>query len=178
MAFLAAVTIPQMIMGGVMAVGTAMSVAGSIAQGKAQSEGYKAQANAARYNQDVANQNAQAVRQAGSYQEAQQRIKNQKLMGQQEAAYGASGAVINDGSPLEVMAETASMMERDIHAQRYNTEIQARRYESQAGQYGFEASRDMSMSSYPVTAGYMTAGTTLLGNAYKYLSDSSLTKLK
>ena len=145
-------------------LGAGVGAVSSIAQGSAQSAALKSQSNAARYNQSVAEMNANAIRQSGAYQEQMQRDKNRRLIGAQKVGYGKAGVTM-EGTPLEVMADTASEQEQDIIANRYNTNIAAWRAESQAGQFGFEASRDTAMAGTSTTAGYLGAGTTLLTGA-------------
>ena len=142
-------------------LGTGLGVISSIRQGSAQAAALKSQAAGARYNQQVAEMNAQSVERARDYQTQLQREKNQRLLGAQKVGYG-KGGVTMEGTPLEVMADTASDQEKDIIAQRYNYDIQSWRYRSQGGQYGFEADRSMSMAGGATTAGYLGAGTTLL----------------
>ena len=146
--------------------GAAMSAVGSIQQGQAQSASLKAQAEAARYNQNVANQNAQMVMQSQAYNEQIQREKNQRLLASQKAAYGKAGVTMA-GSPLDVQADTTFMMEQDILSSRYNAQIKSWQYQSQAGLMGLEASQYSRMSQYPVVGGYLGAGSTLLTGAAK-----------
>ena len=144
--------------------GAGLGAISAIRQGSAQSAALRSQANAARYNQQVAEMNANAVKASGAYAEQIQREKNQRLIGSQKTGFAKSGVTL-EGTPLDVMASTASDQEKDIIAQRYNTDIQAWRYRAQGAQYGYEASRDVSMSSGPITAGYIGAGSTLLTGA-------------
>ena len=146
---------------GVGLLGSGVGAISSIRQGSAQAAALKSQAAGARYNQQVAEMNAQSVERARDYQTQLQREKNQRLLGAQKVGYG-KGGVTMEGTPLEVMADTASDQEKDIIAQRYNYDIQSWRYRSQAGQYGFEADRSTSMATGATTAGYFGAGTTLL----------------
>lgn len=156
-------------------VGTGMSVVGGIAQGQQQSAAYKAQAQAARYNQDVALQsaraaelNAQGVERSREYWTEQQRRKQLQLLGKQAAGYGAAG-VMMEGSPLEIMADTAAQQEKEILVGRYNYDVEAAnyrnqgaRYTSQAGFYDYESERQSGLAGYAQTAGYLKAGTALL----------------
>jgi len=141
----------------------------AINSANAQAAGLRNQAAAARYNQQVAGQNAEAVRAAGEVAEEQQRKKNVRLLGAQQAMYAGSGVTL-EGTPLEVMAQTAGDMEFDILASRYNTEVQARRWESQGRFYGFEADRSLSMADNAGAAGILGAGTTILTGASRALS--------
>jgi len=146
--------------------GGGVSGISSILGGFAQSSAMKSQAEAARYNQAVALQNAEAVRKAGDYEREKLQRKQAQLRGTVEANVGASGVEMA-GTPLDVMAENAYWAEKDLIAQKYNTETQAGRFQSQAANYGFEADRNESMSGLPILQGFMGAGSTLLGTAYK-----------
>lgn len=150
-------------------LGTGIGAISAIRQGSAQSAALRSQAGAARYNQTVAEMNAQAVLNAGAYREKIQREKNKRLLASQQTGF-AKGGVTMEGTPLEVMADTAADQERDIIAERYNTNIQAWRFRSQAQQFGFESSRDLSMASGPETAGWIGAGSTLLTGAGRALA--------
>jgi len=63
----------------------------------------------------------------------EQRLKREKrlMLGKMRAGYGAAGVTL-EGSPLEVLSDTASQFERDISISRYN--VAAKR-----GVYGYEA---------------------------------------
>jgi hypothetical protein len=168
--------------------GLGMSVVSSISQGRqqqaaaaaaaagqrqawaAQQQAYNDQAEAARRNQQTAEENARATEQAGAWEVEKARIKALRLKGSQEAGYGKAGVLL-EGSPLEVMAETAELEELDILATTYNYDVQARRYRSQGDMYDFEAQRQVRMGSLPFNEpaipnygaqGYLKAGTSLL----------------
>ena len=80
--------------------GTGLSAYGSYAQGKAA----KAEA---RYNQQVANQNAAALEQKTQFDQMRQQKRGQSIMGSLRAKLGASGAMMTEGAPLAVVAEQA-----------------------------------------------------------------------
>jgi len=160
----------------VMAVaGTGMAVISSIQQGqaqsqaaKAQSRAYASQAEASRRNAETSRQNAEYIRQAGAIEEQKQREKGLRLLGTQAALFGKAG-VTNEGTPLEVMADTAGQLEKDALTTRYNYWIKSQRALSEAGQYDFMGNRSTDMAGFAdqsagfaSTAGYMKAGTTLL----------------
>jgi hypothetical protein len=144
--------------------GAGLTAFSSIKSGMEQSEAMKAQAEGARYNQRVAEQNALATEQAGAFAERQARLKAIRLGGTQAASYAKAG-VLPEGSPLDVMAETAMLEEQDILATRYNYQVQASRYRSQAGFYGYEAQRQDALSGSPILGGFLKAGTSLLTTA-------------
>jgi hypothetical protein len=146
----------------------------------------EAQAQNLEYNQEVAERNAATARTAGEAQGRQLRLKQARLAGSVAAGYGGSGVTMA-GTPLEVMNENTRLMENDLLTQRYNTEVQAGGFDTQAKQLGWEAGVTRSMggsaasfyntaASYygdqaagATTAGWMGAGSTLLGGAYKFM---------
>lgn len=168
------------------AVSTAVGVGGSIMSGIGQ-------ANAAAANAKAAQANAAATRQAGEAaarqaqvnadiqaqvtreNERRMRVRQEKLLASQEVGYAKSGVML-EGTPLEVMADTAAQTELDILQERwkgniaeqnlrqgarttlYNSEIEAGRWESRGALFEAEGSRGM-------TAGLVGAGTTLLNGA-------------
>ncbi len=141
--------------------GLGLSMYSSVKSGEQQKAAYEAQAEGARYNQSVAEANALGTEQAGAFAEQQARLKALRLQGTQAVGFAKTGVLL-EGSPLDVMAETAALEEQDILATRYNYGVQAARYRSQAGFYGYEAQRQDNISGYPVQAGILKAGTSLL----------------
>lgn len=145
------------------AVSTAVGVYSSIRQGKAAQAQADYQAKVAKQNQDLAEQQASAERMAG-YEEAQAtRRRAAQVIGSQRAAAGASGAVVDFGSNLDLQADTAANAELDaINAYNkgidsaYNSQIQAWNYGQQATAY--EASGQAAKN-----AGYLNAASTALG---------------
>ncbi|MPZ43949.1 MAG: hypothetical protein GEV05_11180 [Betaproteobacteria bacterium] len=97
--------------------GTAFSVAGAIS-------GASSQANAAKYNAQVAERNAQVSR-AGAAADAQtlDRRARQRI-GAARAAYGAAGVDL-EGSPLDVLEQSAAEAEMDKMNILYKGELQA-----------------------------------------------------
>lgn len=175
MPFLAGVSTATILATTAAVAGAGMTALSSIASGnqqaaaaKAQAQGLKDQAKAAEYNRQVAELGARNVEKAGEYEVDKQRQAGRKLLGAQKAGFGAAGVEMA-GTPLEVMASTAADLEMEAIATRYNYAVDAARYRSQAGFFGFEAERQrsmaditQSMASYPVTRGYLGAGTALL----------------
>lgn len=145
------------------AASTAVGVYSSIQQGKAAQAQADYQAKVAKQNQDLAEQQASAERMAG-FEEAQTvRRKAATLIGSQRAAAGASGAVVDFGSNLDLQADTAGQAEIDaINAYNkgidsaYNSQIQAWNYGQQATAY--EASGQAAKN-----AGYLNAASSALG---------------
>lgn len=145
------------------AASTAVGVYSSIQQGKAAQKQADYQAKVAKQNQDLAEQQASAERMA-AYEDAQAtRRKAATLIGSQRAAAGASGAVVDFGSNLDLQADTAAQGEMDaINAYNrgmdsaYNAEIQAWNYGQQAEGYTMQGKAAKQ-------AGYLNAASTALG---------------
>lgn len=148
---------------GATALSTGVGVFSSIQQGKAAQAQANYQAKVAKQNQDLAEQQASAERMA-AYEEAQAtRRRAAQVIGSQRASAGASGAVVDFGSNLDLQADTAGQAEIDaINAYNkgidsaYNSQINAWNYGQQAAAY--EASGQAAKN-----AGYLNAASTALG---------------
>ena len=131
--------------------GTAMQAASAIQEGNAMAAAEKA-------NASLAELQASQVRQSGAYEESQISRAKRQTLATQRARYAKSGVLITEGSPIEVMADTAAQYEKDILATRYNTEVEARRYE-------YESKYRRQMASRYKTMGYTKAAGTVLLSA-------------
>jgi hypothetical protein len=101
-------------------LGTVASVAGAAvgAMGAIQSaNAQKAQANyqaaIANNNAIIARRNAVDARKRGLADEERQRMKTAALIGRQRAAMGANGLMLDQGSPLDILGDTAAAGELD-----------------------------------------------------------------
>ena len=99
----------------------------------------QAQAGAAKYNQRIAEQNAEMARQQGIAAEQAQRRHSEQVIGQMRANYAASGVDVGQGSPLDVLGESARMAELDALNTRYNYQVRATGYANQSDILGAEA---------------------------------------
>lgn len=131
-------------------VGTVITAVGAIRQGQAA-------ANAENYNAQVAEQNAQIAESQGQAAGEAQKRESQRRMGAALAAYGAAGVSTSDGSPTEVLAESARMAELDNLTLKYNYRLKGLGYANQA-----ELSRANAVNSR--TAGYLSAYGSLASN--------------
>lgn len=105
-------------------ISTAMSVVSSISQASQQKQ-------AAKYNQKVAENQAIASRQEAAANADMQRRRAAKQIGSMQASYAASG-VSTEGSPLEVLEESARNAELDRLSILWGGETRAQGYESTA----------------------------------------------
>lgn len=143
-----------------MAVGTVTEAASSIQEGNAMAAAEKA-------NAQLASSYAGQVRQSGAYEETKLAREKRQAAGTQRARYAKSGVLITEGSPLEVMADTAAQYEMDILTNRYNTEVEARRYD-------YESEYRRKMASRYKQLGYTKAATGVLLNVGSALVGTKL----
>ncbi|MCD7712472.1 MAG: hypothetical protein LUJ25_07145 [Firmicutes bacterium] len=137
-----------------MSIGTTIQAVSSYNQAQAQAANYRSQAAAAEQqatiasaNQRLAEEQASAERKQG-YEEMQtKRLEAARIIGQQRAQMGGSGVAVDQGSFLDILADTASSGEISaINAynqgidRAYAQEIEAWNYENQAGAYRAQAS--------------------------------------
>lgn len=112
-------------------IGVAASVAGAAVTAYSAIQQGDAAAAAARYNQQVADQNAAAAKQQAEQDAQIQKAQSQQLLGAQAAAYGASG-VTNEGSALDVLGNTASNAELARQTILYKGQLKAAGYSDEA----------------------------------------------
>jgi len=133
-----------------MAIGTAVSVAGAMSSARAQ-------ANAANYNAAVASRNAAIARQQTAQDLETQQRQARMQIGAMRAAYGASG-VTPEGSPLDVLEQSASAAELDAQNIKYRGELKALGYSE-------EASLDSSQAGSALAFGNQQSASALLTGA-------------
>ena len=146
-------------------VSAAVSMYGQYQQGKAAEAQYKYQAGVARNNQIIAEQNAQDAIQRGKVDVADHRRKVNQIKGSQRAGFGASGVVLDSGSPLDIVADTAMMGELDAQTISNNAEREARNYRIQGTNFGAEAGMLQSSAKSARSAANIGMAGTLLGGA-------------
>jgi hypothetical protein len=134
----------------IMAVGTAISAASAIQQGQAAK-------NAANYNAQMEERNAQISRQNAAIEEEKQRRQGDLRLGSMRAGYGASGVAI-EGSPLDILEQSAAQEELDALTIRYRGELGA--YSSEQ-----EATLSRYRGATAERSGYMQAGSSILMGA-------------
>lgn len=132
----------------------AVSAVGSIKQGQAQ-------ADAANYNAAIAAQNATIAQQQGVAAVEAQRRDSARAIGRMKALYGASGVQSDSGSPVDVLADSASMAELDALTTQYNYRLKALGYENQA-------ELDRSNAKNARTSSYLNAASQVMNGMTSY----------
>ena len=134
-----------------MAVGSMVaSVGGGIMQGMAQSQAATYNAQVARNNEVIANQNAATVLQQGQVAEQAQRIKTGEMVGGIVANEAASGVNPNTGSALGVRSSAAETGELDALTIRYNANLEAAKLKYQGQIYGSQSQLYSSQAGWDV----------------------------
>lgn len=113
---------------GMQGFGAGFSAMGSLGAGKAQQQ-------LANYNAQVAEMQAQDAIVRGRETEARHRTDVKRMIGSQRAGFAASGVDVNDGSAVDVQADTAALGELDALTIRTNAAREAWGYKIQAQDY-------------------------------------------
>lgn len=151
---------------------TAISVTTGVVQGNQQ----KAMAN---YQRQVNEQNAQASRQAAQAKIANQRRAAKFTYGSQLARLGGMGALA-EGSPLDIMGQSAGQEKYDEMVTDYEGEVQAVNFQQKAALNKYQAdiaSYNIGLNTTAsVVKGMASVGNSLLGGVSSLSSASSLAK--
>lgn len=148
---------------------TTMGVVSSVQSANAQKAQYNYQAQVAKKNAEIAQNNADQKRQEGIEEARQQRIKTLQAVGSQQAAMAANGIDVSSGTALDVIEDTAASGELDALTTRYNYETQALAYEQQANNFNNQASLDTFAGQNAYKSGMINA----VGTGFKGLGDTA-----
>ena len=132
-------------------IGAATTAYSAYAQGQAQS-------NAAKFNAEVAENNAQIAQDTAAAQARQKQDAYRRVLGANRAAAGAAGVEGDLGSPLLVMADNAAQAELDLQFTKYRGLVQQTGFQSEANLNRYRA-------DFASQAGVFGAGSTLLSGA-------------
>lgn len=162
------VVAPAVAMGIAMATSVAsagIAAYGAEQQGQAQAKAATYQAQVAQNNQTIANQEAAATDQAEQSAETASRLKTAGAISSVRAAAGASGIDPNSGSPLGNVQSTAEMGELDALTIRSNYAREKYNYEVQGMSAGAQSTLDMAQASNASAAGDLGAFSSILSGA-------------
>jgi len=143
----------------IMAAGTALSAFSAIQQGNAM-------ASAERYNASIEEQNAANARAVAATQESDIKYKAGLQLGAEKAIAAASGADPNEGSPLQLMTDTAQQTTLDALRAKYQGDVGATNFLNQAQLDRYNAAQDQ-------RSGLLKAGASILNGATSYALYSS-----
>jgi hypothetical protein len=126
------------------------------------------QAQVARNNQIIAQQNASVATAAGAQKARNQDIKTAQIVGAEEAAQGASGIDVNSPSETDVRKSTLQTGRLDTLTTAYNAYLQGRGAVTQATSFGEQAALDTAAAKNATTAGTFGVASSLLGGASSF----------
>lgn len=157
---------------GATALSTGLGVVGMVGQQQAQAQAAQASAAQARYQAQVAEQNRELARrqqadalQRGQVAEENRRRVTAQQIGQQTAALAAQGTDL-EGSPTDILGDTAAAGELDARTVRANAAREAYGYEVQGLGYGNTAAMEYTRAANSTyTPNYLGAGASLLSGA-------------
>lgn len=125
---------------------TGASVAGALSKSSAAKQEVQAQNQAADYNAAIQENNAkiaemqaQQAQASGDIEEKQHRLRLSRLEGQQRSGMAASGALVESGSSLDALEDSALWGEFDALTLRHNTAQNVWGYKTQANNYRSQA---------------------------------------
>lgn len=171
-------------------VSTGLQIFGALSGSSKASSQARAEAAAAQqaaiYNATVARENAELARidagivaDQGAATLAQFVKRAEGIEGTAIATYGASGVVSSEGSPLEILAQSAGEAAYDANMIKYKTALGVRSKLQQASLYERDANFSLQSGSAAASraynraddiamSGWLNAGSTLFGAATKY----------
>lgn len=118
----------------------------------------QAEAAAARYNEEVGKSNAASAEAQGEAAAQQMERDTRRKLGAMMAGYGASGVQLADGSPADVLADSARSAALDRLTMKYNYKMRALGYTNQANLDAMGADR-------AIEEGRMRAASILLSSS-------------
>ncbi len=148
---------------GATAGGGLLGAFGSAQQGQASKNLYGYQASVALINKQIADQNASYATAAGEVSAQQSDMQTRSVLGQTKATQGAGGLDVNKGSNVNVRASEAEVGAENTALVRSNAARQAYGFEVQGAQDVAQAGVDTMAGSQSLLAGYIGAGSSILG---------------
>jgi hypothetical protein len=147
------------------AVGAVSSAVGAYEQGQAASSAANYQAQVARNNQVIADQNASFALQQGQQQVAAKQQQTAQTISDQRAITAASGIDPNRGSSVRIQGDTAALGSLDAATISNNAARTAWGYQTQGADFGAQASLLSSQASSASAGGELGAFSSIIGGS-------------
>lgn len=160
-----------------------MQALGSIQQGNAAASSAKYNAQIQENNAKIAQQNSIFASEQGAANAGIEQQKTRAQVGAIKAAQAANGVDVNSGSAIDVRSSAESLGMLNAITIRSNASRHAYGYQTEAASDKAQAALDKQQAKYAKTAGYVGAGTSILGGAAKasesgtwdkYINNSSM----
>lgn len=143
---------------------------GAEEQASAQAAAANYNAQVARNNQTVAEQNARYATQAAAVNAQNQDRQTAQTVGREVAGAAASGLDVTTGSPSDVQTGTREIGRLTSLEDIQKGNLQAYGYQTQAMNYGSQATLDTAEAGFAQTAGTIGAFGSILGGASSFAS--------
>lgn len=142
--------------------GTGLSAIGSANTAAANRANAEYQAEVARNNQIISEQNAQYAAKASSAAVTRQQLRERDKIGALTAAMGASGIDVNTGSAARVRSSAVKLGQLDTETKAQEGALRIYGYRTTAANYGAQAGLYDQAADQASTAGLLGVGSTLL----------------
>jgi len=146
-----------------MLAGTGMQAMSAYRQGQYASMQAKQQANISDYNARVADANAEAIKQKSIFDQVRSLKAGERRTGELTARLGASGAVVSEGAPADILGEQRAENALDVALIGYEGQIGAAKQRNAAQMYRNEAVGYKAASKNYLRAGKLAALGTAAG---------------
>lgn len=140
---------------------------GQYQQGQAAKQAGEYQAAVAEQNARTSENLAKDAEQRGQIAEQNQRRQTAALMGRQQAVLAAKGIDLANGTPLDILSQSAEYGELDALTIRHNASLEALQLRAQAGNQRAQGQLSLLEGNNAATAGTLSAGGTLLSGGAK-----------
>lgn len=145
--------------------GAGMTAAGTLSSGFAASNAASYQAQVARNNAQIAQQNADYAIAAGQAKASTESLKGAAIGGKIKAAQAASGVDVNTGSAVDVQMSQREQEKLDTETTLHNSQLTAYGYRTQATNFEAESKLDEMKADSAKTGAILGATGSLLGSA-------------
>lgn len=126
----------------------------------------KAQEDAAKYNQKIAENQAALAQQQADIDSDTMKEKHRRMLAEERTIEGASGTETTSGSPLLVVSDSARQMQRDIYLTKYGGAVRAGGFQQQAGLQGLYARTYGRQAEVGAGVSLLSSGARIGGQAY------------
>jgi hypothetical protein len=132
-----------MCLAGIAAIGPVFSAIGGIVSAVATASAAQAQADAeaaaASYNAAIERRNAQAEAYRGAFEAELIRERGDRRLAQQRAAWGVSGALVSEGTPLTVFGQSVADVRLDAASAAWDARVKNQAHLNAASLYDLQA---------------------------------------
>lgn len=147
---------------------TAITAAGSVVGGINQNNQAKYQAQVANQNAALERNSANDARARGAIEEQRQYRRTAQLLGVQRAALASNGVEVDFGSAADLQTDTKTIGWEDAATIRENTVREARGFEINAYNDVAKGKAARAQGKAALIGGIFNAGSTILGGAQQY----------